>query len=171
MKLLFDAESGQVLGAQAVGEAGVERRIDVIATVIQMRGTVYDLEEAELCYAPQFGAAKDPVNMAGMIAANVMRGDAQVASWEEYDPEAVYLVDVRSRQEYEEGHVEGARNIDVNSLRQRSDEIPRDKPVWVYCEVGQRGYYAQRLLVQRGLQAVNVLGGMKSYRNSRDQPG
>jgi NADPH-dependent 2,4-dienoyl-CoA reductase/sulfur reductase-like enzyme/rhodanese-related sulfurtransferase len=165
MKLLFDADSGRVLGAQAVGEAGVERRIDVIAMAIQMRATVYDLEEAELCYAPQFGAAKDPVNMAGMIAANVLRGDATVAVWEDYQASQVYLVDVRSAEEYAAGHVPGAVNIDVNALRSRLDDIPRDKPIWVYCEVGQRGYYAQRLLVQRGVTAANVLGGMKTYRS------
>ena len=103
--------------------------------------------------------------MAGMIAANVLRGDAVVASWEDYVADTVTLVDVRSPEEFAAGHVTGAVNMDVNTLRSRLGDIPQDKPVWVYCQVGQRGYYAQRLLVQHGVPAVNVLGGIKSYWN------
>lgn len=165
LKLLFDPEDGRVLGAQAVGEAGVERRIDVIAMTIQMEGSVYDLEESELCYAPQFGAAKDPVNMAGMIAANVLRGDADIAHWEDVGPES-FLLDVRTAEEFADGHAAGAVNIDVNELRDRLHEVPKDREVLVTCEVGQRGYYAQRLLKQLGYRARNLSGGMKTGRLS-----
>lgn len=111
MKLLFSPENGRILGAQAVGEEGVEKRIDVIAMALQNQATVFDLEETELCYAPQFGAAKDPVNLAGMIAANVMRGDAPVAHWEQLPPEKTdplspLILDEREAGEFEAGHVE-----------------------------------------------------------------
>lgn len=163
MKLLFDPRDGRILGAQAVGEAGVERRIDVIAMAIQLKGTVYDLEESELCYAPQFGAAKDPVNMAGMIAANVLRGDAGLAHWDEKMGDAM-LLDVRTEAEFAEGHLDNAVNIDVNDLRGRLGELPKDRPILVTCEVGQRGYYAQRLLKQNGYDARNLSGGMRTGR-------
>jgi NADPH-dependent 2,4-dienoyl-CoA reductase/sulfur reductase-like enzyme/rhodanese-related sulfurtransferase len=164
MKLLYDPnDNGRVLGMQAVGEAGVERRVDVVAAMIQMGGSVFDLEEAELCYAPQFGAAKDPVNMAGMIAANALRGDAQFSHWESLEPGESTLLDVRSKEEFDEGHVPGAKNIDVNELRNRLGEIPKDRPVTAYCEVGQRAYYAQRLLSQNGFQASNLSGGIQTY--------
>ena len=164
MKLLFDPENGQILGAQAVGEAGVERRIDVIAMAIQQQGTVYDLEEAELCYAPQFGAAKDPVNMAGMIAANALRGDVDLAHWEDLEDSDVFLLDVRTEEEFREGHVAGAHHVDVNELRQHFPELPIDQEIWVYCEVGQRAYYAARMLKQHGFQVRNLTGGISTYR-------
>ncbi len=163
IKLLYAPTDGRILGAQAVGTAGTEKRIDVIAMAIQTGMTVFDLEEAELCYAPQFGAAKDPVNMAGMIAANALRGDAPIAYWEDLNLEHVSLVDVREATEFDQGHVEGAINLPLSQLRQRIEELPRDRPLWIYCQVGQRGYYATRTLRQSGFDAYNLTGGFKTY--------
>jgi NADPH-dependent 2,4-dienoyl-CoA reductase/sulfur reductase-like enzyme/rhodanese-related sulfurtransferase len=164
MKLIFSTEDGKVLGAQAVGEEGVEKRIDVIAMAIQKGATVFDLEEAELCYAPQFGAAKDPVNIAGMIAANALRGDAPVAHWADAKSPQSYVLDVREPEEFALGHIEGAHNIPLNSLRGRMSELPRDREILVYCAVGQRSYYASRALRLNGFLARNISGGMKTYR-------
>jgi NADPH-dependent 2,4-dienoyl-CoA reductase/sulfur reductase-like enzyme/rhodanese-related sulfurtransferase len=163
MKLIFSTEDGKILGAQAVGEEGVEKRIDVIAMAIQKGSTVFDLEEAELCYAPQFGAAKDPVNIAGMIAANVLRGDAPVAHWADVKSTEEYVLDVREPQEFSLGHVEGANNIPLHSLRDNMSKLPRDKEILVYCAVGQRSYYASRALRLNGFPAKNISGGMKIY--------
>jgi NADPH-dependent 2,4-dienoyl-CoA reductase/sulfur reductase-like enzyme/rhodanese-related sulfurtransferase len=163
LKVIFDARDGRLLGAQGVGEEGVARRIDVIAMAIQKGATVFDLEEAELCYAPQFGAAKDPVNLAGMIAANVLRGDHPVARWEELRGADAFLLDVRSRAEFEGGHVAGAVHLPLEELRARSAELPADRPIWIYCRVGQRGYYATRLLAQRGFDVKNLLGGILTH--------
>jgi rhodanese-related sulfurtransferase len=143
----------------------VDRRIDVIATAIQFGGTVFDLEESELCYAPQYGAAKDPVNFAGMIAANSLRGDAPLADWKSLLPADALLVDVRDPDEFEEGHINGAINIPLHELRSRLGELPRDRELWVYCRVGQRGYYATRLLAQRGFRVKNLPGGMLTYQH------
>ena len=163
LKLIFRKSDGLILGAQAVGEAGVDRRIDVIATAIQLGGTVFDLEESELCYAPQFGGAKDPVNYAGMIAANSLRGDQPLADWKELLPDSAVLVDVRDADEFEEGHIPGAINLPLNKLRTRLNELPRDRELWLYCRVGQRGYYATRLLMQHGFNVKNLPGGYLTY--------
>jgi NADPH-dependent 2,4-dienoyl-CoA reductase/sulfur reductase-like enzyme/rhodanese-related sulfurtransferase len=163
LKLIFRKSDGRILGAQAVGEAGVDRRIDVIATAIQFGATVFDLEESELCYAPQFGGAKDPVNYAGMIASNSLRGDEPLADWKQLLPESAVLVDVRDPDEFEEGHIEGAINLPLNELRARLDELPRDRELWLYCRVGQRGYYATRLLMQHGFRVKNLPGGYLTY--------
>jgi len=164
LKLLFRKSDGLLLGAQAVGQEGVARRIDVIATAIQMKATVFDLEEAELCYAPQYGAAKDPVNMAGMIAANVVRGDAEIAPWDQLDSTNAFLLDVRQPNEFEAGSIPGSVNIPLGQLRSRLGELPTDKQIWVNCGVGQRAYYACRILSQHGLQARNLSGGYSTYR-------
>lgn len=167
MKLLFSVPDGRVLGAQAVGQEGVEKRIDAIAMTIQENATVFDLEEAELCYAPQFGAAKDPVNMAGMIAANVLRGDLPVARWEEVPETPAMVVDVREPSEFAAGHVEGAVNIPLGQIRDRLSEFARDREIWLYCGVGQRSYYALRILKQRGFSVRNLPGGFKTYGHFR----
>lgn len=167
LKLLFSVPDGRVLGAQAVGLEGVEKRIDVIATMIQMGGTVRDLAEAELCYAPQFGAAKDPVNLAGMIATNHLNGDMPLADWRRLGAGGDLVVDVRDPQEFTAGHVSGARNLPLSELRERYGELPRDRPLAVYCEVGQRGYYAVRFLLQHGYRAANLSGGWTTYRALR----
>lgn len=164
MKVLYSPADGKILGAQAVGEEGVDKRIDVISALIQKSGTVYDLEEAELSYAPQFGAAKDPVNMAGMLAANALKNDAPLAHWEQIDLERVCLLDVRTPEEFAGEHVENALNIPLDQLRRRMKTLPREKDIYVYCGVGQRGYYATRALRLNGFNAFNISGGMKSYK-------
>lgn len=163
IKLLFDTDTGRVLGAQAIGESGVARRIDVISMAIQMGGTVYDLEESELCYAPQFGATKDPVNLAGMIAANHLRGDLPLAKWEELKDTHAQVVDVRSKAEYERDHIPGAKNIPLEGLRGRLGELSKDREIWLVCGVGQRAYYATRILLQNGFSVKNLSGGMQTY--------
>ena len=170
MKLIFSTEDGKILGAQAVGEEGVEKRIDVVAAAIQKGATVFDLEEAELCYAPQFGAAKDPVNIAGMIAANALRGDAPVAHWADVRSSQPYVLDVREPQEFALGHIEGAHNIPLHLLRGKMSELPRDREILVYCAVGQRSYYASRALRLNGFSAKNISGGITNYRAESGNP-
>ena len=166
LKLLFDPADGKVLGAQAVGCSGVDKRIDVLAMAIQAEMTVFDLEEAELAYAPQFGSAKDPINMAGFIAAGVVRGDTPVVHAAQL-PEAMKagsrLLDVRSTEEFERGHIHGAVNVPIDELRDRLGELDRTKPIIAYCQVGQRGYLATRILMQAGYDAANLSGGYTTY--------
>ena len=164
MKLLYRKSDGRVLGAQAVGESGVERRIDVIATAIKLKATVFDLEDMELCYAPQYGAAKDPVNLAGMIAANVLRGDAEIAPWSELGSSDAFVLDVREPQEVQAGSIPGSVNIPLGQLRMRLNELPPSGEIWVTCGVGQRAYYACRILAQHGFIARNLSGGYSTYR-------
>ena len=159
IKLLFSPEDGRLLGAQAVGTQGVEKRIDVIAMAIQKQGTVFDLEEAELCYAPQYGAAKDPVNIVGMIASNVVRMECVIAHWTDLNPAEVYLLDTRTTEEFEKGHVQGAVNISMERLRQRLSELPRDREIWAYCLVGKRSYFAAKLLANAGFNVRTISGG------------
>ena len=167
MKVLFAKGDGRVLGAQAIGEADVARRIDVISMAIQMGGTVYDLEESELCYAPQFGAAKDPVNLAGMVAANYLRGDSPLAEWEALDGTQAQVLDVRTAAEYKKGHIPQAKNIPLHQLRDRLSELSKAEEIWPVCERGQRSYYATRILLQNGFRAKNLSGGMKTYNNHK----
>ncbi len=164
MKLIFSTDDGRVLGAQAVGFEGVEKRIDVISAIIQKNGTVYDLEEAELCYAPQYGSAKDPVNMAGMIAANVLKGYSNIKHWEELPGSDPYIIDVRDPSEFVRGHHKSAVNIPLNSIRFRLDEIPKNRDIWLYCLVGKRSYFASRILRQKGFNAWNISGGYVMYK-------
>ena len=163
LKLIFSKVDGRIISAQAVGKEGVEKRIDVISMAIQKNATVFDLEEAELCYAPQFGSAKDPVNIAGMVAANVLRNDVQLSHWEDLGKEKIMLLDVRDPSEYKEGHIGGAVNIPLNDLRKRMGEIPKDREVWAHCLEGQRSYYAARVLSQYGYDIKNLSGGYKTY--------
>ena len=165
LKLLFSVPDGRVLGAQAVGSEGVEKRIDVIATALQLGGTVHDLAEAELCYAPQYGAAKDPVNLAGMLAVNALAGDMPLADWEALPPPAdALLVDVREADEWAAGHVPGAVHLPLSELRERYGELPRERELWLYCAAGQRAYYATRFLAQHGRRARNLSGGYTTWR-------
>ncbi len=163
LKLLFSVPDGRILGAQAVGSEGVEKRIDVIATAMQFRGTVHDLAEAELCYAPQYGAAKDPVNLAGMLAVNVLTGDMPVADWSELGRADAVVLDVREPDEFAAGHIPKAINLPLSQLRARHGELPRDRELWICCVVGQRAYYATRFLTQRGYRARNLSGGFTTY--------
>lgn len=168
LKLLFDPATGRVLGAQAVGGQGVDKRIDVLAVAIQAGMTVLDLEEMELAYAPQYGSAKDPINMAGFVASGLMRGEHPQVDVETIlaapASEKPFLLDVRTATEYAAGHIPGAVNIPVDELRARLSELPRDRRIAAYCQVGQRGYIATRILLQAGWDAANVGGGYKTYR-------
>jgi rhodanese-related sulfurtransferase len=164
LKLLFSVPDGRILGAQALGFEGVEKRIDVIATAIQFNGTVHDLAEAELCYAPQFGAAKDPVNVAGMLAQNVLNGDMPVADWLELEQTDAFLLDVREPEEFSRGHIPRAINVPLSQLRVRYRELPRARDIWVCCAVGQRAYFAARFLMQNGYRSRNLSGGYTTYR-------
>jgi NADPH-dependent 2,4-dienoyl-CoA reductase/sulfur reductase-like enzyme/rhodanese-related sulfurtransferase len=172
MKVIFRKSDGRLLGAQALGEDGVDKRISALAGLIQMGATVYDLEEAELCYAPQFGSAKDPVNFAGMVAADVLREDMPLSHWEALNGE--FLLDVREPAELAVESVPGAVNIPLGQLRSRLDELPREKEIHLVCRSGQRAYYATRLLLQNGFKARNVSGGMLSRVQTsffeRDEP-
>jgi NADPH-dependent 2,4-dienoyl-CoA reductase/sulfur reductase-like enzyme/rhodanese-related sulfurtransferase len=160
IKVIFRKSDGRLLGAQALGQNGVDKRISAIAAMIQMGATVYDLEEAELCYAPQFGSAKDPVNFAGMIAADILRDDMPVSHWSE--AKDGFLLDVRYPVELAVENVPGAVNIPLEALRSSLDKLPRDKEINVFCRSGQRSYYATRILLQNGFKARNVSGGMLS---------
>jgi NADPH-dependent 2,4-dienoyl-CoA reductase/sulfur reductase-like enzyme/rhodanese-related sulfurtransferase len=164
LKLLYRKSDGLLLGAQAAGEKGVERRIDVIAQAIQSKSTVFDLEESELCYAPQYGGARDPVNFAGMIAANAVRGDVELAPWGELDTTSAFLLDVREPKEFAAGAIAGSVNIPLGQLRGRIAELPSSKDIWVTCGVGQRAYYACRILSRHGLRARDLSGGVQTYR-------
>jgi len=167
MKMLFDPKSGKILGVQAVGADGVEKRIDVIATAQRFGGTVFDLEKLELAYAPPFSSAKDPVNMLGFTAANIIKGDVKVFHYHDVaglDLDKVTFLDVRSAEEFALGSIDNAKNIDVDELRGRIAEIPKDKPVYLFCQVGLRGYVASRILMQNGFKDVyNLSGGYKLY--------
>jgi NADPH-dependent 2,4-dienoyl-CoA reductase/sulfur reductase-like enzyme/rhodanese-related sulfurtransferase len=160
IKVLFRKSDGRLLGAQVLGEEGVAKRIDSFATAIQMGCTVYDLEEAELGYAPPFGSAKDPVNFAGMIAANVLRGDMPLCHWNSV--ENGFLLDVRNPPELAVESVPGALNIPLPQLRARLGELPRDRDILVFCRSAQRSYYATRILLQNGFNARNISGAMLS---------
>lgn len=172
LKLLFNDE-GMILGAQAFGQEGVDKRIDVIATVLRLKGTVNDLAELELTYAPPFSSAKDPVNMAGYLAQNVLSGRSEVVTLqdlENFDPEQQILLDVRTKSEYDQGHIEGALHIPVDELRERHGEIDRNKEIYAYCAVGMRGYISSRILAQKGFRVKNLTGGYKSYSMSKFKP-
>jgi NADPH-dependent 2,4-dienoyl-CoA reductase/sulfur reductase-like enzyme/rhodanese-related sulfurtransferase len=170
LKILFDPTNGQLLGAQGVGGAGVDKRIDVLAVAIQAGMTVFDLEEMELAYAPQYGSAKDPINMAGFVAGGLIRGDHPQIDLDEVlsalassIAEPPFLLDVRLPSEFSAGHIPGAVNIPVDDLRSRLSEIPTGRKIVTYCQVGQRGYLATRILLQAGFPAVNIGGGFKTF--------
>jgi len=162
LKVIFRKSDGKLFGAQALGKDGpaVDKRISALAAYLQMGATIYDLEEAELCYAPQFGSAKDPVNFAGMVAANIVRGDMPVCHWDSVDGE--FLLDVRNPPELVVESVPGAVNIPLAQLRERLGELPRDREILVICRSAQRAYYATRILLQNGFKARNISGGMLS---------
>lgn len=160
MKIIFRQSDGRLLGAQALGEDGVDKRISAFAALLQMGATIYDLEEAELCYAPAFGSAKDPVNFAGMVAADVLKGDMPLSHWAEAKEQ--FLLDVREPVELAVESVPEELNIPLGQLRQRLEELPRDREIHVFCRSGQRAYYATRILLQHGFKAKNISGGMLS---------
>jgi len=172
LKLLFSPADGKVLGAQAVGPHGVDKRMDVLATAIRFGATIDQLADLELCYAPPFGAAKDPVNMLGYAAGNALRGDTPTVTWEavmDFDPEQVTLLDVREYDERAADRIEGSVHIPLNLVRQKAErQLPREKPVIVYCGVGQRGHTVVRFLRQKGYDARNLMGGIMIYAAMRD---
>jgi len=169
LKLLFGPEDDRVLGAQIVGTRGVDKRIDVLATAIQAGMSVFDLEEAELAYAPPYGSARDPVNMAGFVAGNVLRGDVRVVHSDSL-PQEMARVDVRTPGEYAAGHVPGALNHPLDSLRDNLSELPADRPLALYCGVGLRSYLACRILGQNGFDVANISGGLRTYRQFHPGP-
>ena len=160
MKVIYRKSNGKLLGAQAMGEDLVDKRISALAMALQMGATIYDLEEAELCYAPQFGSAKDPVNFAGMIAADVQRGDMPLSHWTKSEED--FLLDVREPVELAVESEPRAINIPLGQLRARLAELPRDREILVICRSGQRAYYATRMLLQKGFKARTLSGGMLS---------
>lgn len=166
LKVLFNPKDGKLLGAQGVGLDGVEKRIDVIATAIKGDLKVTDLPELELCYAPPYSSAKDPVNMAGYIGTNIMDNLVSIVQWDEVDnliANNEFILDVREEMEFEVGHIENAINIPLGTLRNNLNKIPKDKTIYVYCQVGLRGYIGCRILSQYGFNCVNLDGGYKTY--------
>jgi NADPH-dependent 2,4-dienoyl-CoA reductase/sulfur reductase-like enzyme/rhodanese-related sulfurtransferase len=166
MKVLFAPETGKLLGAQAVGQDGVDKRIDVFATALKGSMTVNDLAELELAYAPPFGSAKDPVNMAGMAAQDVLASDSQLAQWNEIaslDPKLTVLLDVRRADERVKGFIPGSIHIPLDEIRSRMNELPRDREIIVYCQSGQRSYFACRILAQNGFRLHNLTGGFQTW--------
>lgn len=168
LKLIFEVPSGKVLGAQAIGYTGVEKRIDVIATAIAAGMTVRELQDIELAYAPPFSSAKDPVNMAGYAASNILDGLVKKVDVMEIDQlveDGEYLLDIRTGEEYSLGNINGSVNIPLDELRDRMDEIPKDRIIYVNCQVGLRGYLGCRILNQNGFNTYNLDGGYSLYSN------
>ena len=165
LKLIFDPDNGQILGAQAIGTDGIDKRIDVLATAIRAGMTVHDLKDLELAYAPPYGSAKDPVNYAGFVASNIIDGDVKICHAEDMlDPgDNQLLLDVRTPAEVEIGTISGAINIPVDQLRSRLNELPKNKELLVFCQVGLRAYIACRILSQKGYNCRNLTGGYKTF--------
>ena len=168
MKVIYDPEVGSILGAQAVGGEGVDKRIDVLATAIAGGLTVEDLTSIDLCYAPPFGSAKDPVNMAGMVASNVRAGLVRTVTWGEVAAltEPYVVVDVREAAERRRGAIPDSIHIPLGELRERLEELPRDRLLVVSCQTGQRSYNACRVLMQTGFRSVNLSGAYQTWRMS-----
>jgi len=167
IKLMFSPSNGRILGAQIIGMEGVDKRIDILATAIKGSMTVFDLEELELAYAPPYSSAKDPVNVAGFVASNLLKGDVRNINWSEIkdiDPEKDILIDLRDKRELNEsGHIAGALHIPLNELRKSLTKLDRDKNYILYCAVGLRGYIGHRIMVQNGFKSRNLSGGYKTY--------
>lgn len=173
IKILFAPKTGKLLGAQVVGFDGVDKRIEMLAQVIRNNGTVYDLMELEHAYAPPYSSAKDPVNMAGFVAENILTGKVKTAQWRDIEglSKEALIVDVRTREEFALGSIPGSVNIPVDELRSRLPELPLDKDIVVTCAVGLRGYVAYRILVQNGYERVrNLSGGYKTWSLARIEP-
>ncbi len=170
LKILFAPDTGKLLGAQAIGHDGVDKRIDVLATALKAGMTVHDLTELELAYAPPYGSAKDPVNLAGMAAQNVRDGYVALAQWNEVaslDPNTTLLLDVRRPDERAHGFIPGSINIPLDELRQRLNELPRDRQIIAYCQSGQRSYNAARILSQHGFRVRNLTGSYRTWKNAQ----
>lgn len=167
LKMLFDPNNGKILGAQAVGKDGVDKRIDVLAVAQRAGMTVEQLQHLELTYAPPYGSAKDVINQAAFVANNIIKGDATAIHFDQIDSlsKDQLLLDVRNPGELEAvGYIQGAINIPVDQLRQRMNELPKDKEIVIYCQVGLRGNVAYRQLVNNGFKACNLIGGYRTYK-------
>lgn len=167
IKLLWEKQSLRILGAQIVGYEGVDKRLDVLATALRLGAKVTDLAHLELCYAPPFSSAKDPVNMLGFIAENITTGKLKQFFWHDVAAlprdGSVTLLDVRQPEEYAKGHIEGFINIPLSTLRNNLDRLPKDKPLYVHCLSGLRSYIAYRILIGRGYDCYNLAGGWRQY--------
>jgi len=173
IKLLFAPGHGKLLGGQIVGSSGVDKRIDILATAIHGNMTVFDLEELELAYAPPYSSAKDPLNIAGFVAANTLRDDVEVVQWHELpslSQEGAILLDLRSASEIETaGMLPGALHIPIDELRDALATLDRKKLYIPYCAVGMRGYLAHRILVQHGFRSKNLSGGYRTFLGAREE--
>ncbi len=170
IQLAFSPKSGRLLSAQIAGYGGVDKRIDVLSSFIQQKKTIFDLTEFEQAYAPPYSSAKDPVNMAGFVADNIMQERLKIFYWEDTQniSPGDLLLDVRSQDEFEAGHIEKAVNIPIDEIRNRLPEIPLNKNIYIYCEAGLRGYLAQRILKQNGFNRVlNLSGGYFLWKTCR----
>lgn len=169
MKTLFDPDTGKILGAQLIGREGVDKRCDVLATAIRFHAGACDLARLELCYAPPYSSAKDPVNMAGFAIENILAGKVSQFHWHDVAAlprdGSVTLLDTRTEMEYSAGHMEGFRNIPLNSLRDQISQLDQSKPVYVTCQIGLRGYLACRILTQNGFTCYNLSGGYELYQS------
>lgn len=173
IKLIFNDE-GKILGSQILGYDGVDKRIDVIATAIRMKGTIEDLAELELSYAPPYSSAKDPVNMAGFVAQNVLNDMVsfiKVDELDKIDKEKTIILDIGTNEEFANGHIEGAINIPLDTLRNRLGELDRDKEIILYCQIGLRSYIGYRILKQNGFNVKSISGGYRSYKQQTFKPG
>ncbi|QSG09314.1 FAD-dependent oxidoreductase [Halapricum desulfuricans] len=168
IKLIFGPEDGRLYGAQIVGGEGVDKRIDVIATAIEFEKTVFDLQELDLAYAPPYGSGKDPVNMAGFAAGNIVSGVVDVLHWhdlEDLDPTEYTLLDCRPLEErHDDGEIYGTRKLPLSNIRDRLDELPEDTTIVPHCKAGLRSYITTRILTQHGFDAKNIAGGYELYR-------
>lgn len=167
IKLMFSPEDGRVLGASSVGYDGVDKRIDQIALIIKKQGTIYDMIELEHAYAPPYSSAKDPIAIAGYVASNILNGIMPIITWRDIshlERETSVLIDVRTKSEFEMGSIRGAINIPLDELRERLDEVPKNKDIIIYCQIGLRGYLSHKILTQNGFKNVkNLSGGYKTY--------
>jgi NADPH-dependent 2,4-dienoyl-CoA reductase/sulfur reductase-like enzyme/rhodanese-related sulfurtransferase len=173
IKLIFSPSSGKILGAQIIGMKGVDKRIDVLATAIHGAMTVYDLEELELAYAPPYSSAKDPINIAGFVATNILKGDIETINWDDLgdlNRNQTILIDLRNKDELDiAGVIEGAVHIPLNELRQKLPELNKKKNYIPFCAIGLRAYIGHRILVQNGFQSKNLSGGYKTYLGAKEK--
>ena len=167
MKVVFEKETYRLLGAQIVGYEGVDKRIDVLATAIRAKMTAVELKDLDLAYAPPYSSAKDPVNMAGFMIDNIAKGILKQWHLEDMDKiskdKDVVLLDVRTVGEFNRGHVDGFKNIPVDELRERINEVEKEKPVYLICQSGLRSYIASRILEGNGFATYNFSGGFRFY--------
>jgi NADPH-dependent 2,4-dienoyl-CoA reductase/sulfur reductase-like enzyme/rhodanese-related sulfurtransferase len=170
MKVLFDPVTGKLLGAQAIGKDGVDKRIDVFATALKAGMTVHEMEDIELAYAPPFGSAKDPINLAGMVAQHVVHNDVKNVKWDEVsrlDFKQTVLLDVRDENERNQGYIPNSIHIPLPELRERYSELPIEKEIIVYCQTGQRSYFADRFLAQNGYRVKNLSGSYLTWKTAQ----